>query len=137
MLPLKVLQGPDRDMKFEVTRDMAFVGRDPECDIAVNDTKVSRQHAILELADGTWVIRDLGSANGTYVNGRKISKPMPLKLGDQVRVGRSLLLVGGEQAASRLAPVDVGRVSLDRGQLVDSAIMTALPTDSEMAFLEE
>jgi signal transduction histidine kinase len=137
VIALKVLQGPDRDVNFEVVGQSAFIGRDPEIDIALSDTKVSRQHAMLELADGSWMLHDLGSANGTYVNGRKIVQPMALKLGDQIRVGRSLLVFGGSEATSRLAAVDVGRVRVDAGQLVDSAIMAAMPSDAEMAFLEE
>jgi signal transduction histidine kinase/pSer/pThr/pTyr-binding forkhead associated (FHA) protein len=138
VIALKVIQGPDRDMNFEVTGDSAFIGRDPDTDIALNDMKISRQHALLEQIRGIWAIRDMGSANGTYVNGRKISKPMALKLGDQIRVGRSLLLFGGAQAASRLAALDPGRIRVDQGQLVDSAIMHALPSETaEMAFLEE
>ncbi len=137
VVALKVLQGPDRDMNFVIVGQSSFVGRDPEIDVALSDTKVSRQHAIIEQADGVWMIRDLGSANGTFVNGRKISEPMSLKLGDQIRVGRTLLVFGGEEAVSKLAPVDLSRVRVDSGQMVDSAIMHALPSHHEMALLEE
>jgi pSer/pThr/pTyr-binding forkhead associated (FHA) protein len=68
------------------------MGRDPACEMAVDDTaprSVSRRHARIECdKNGTLSVRDLQSRNGTYVNGQRISGAVPLRLGDQIRLGR-------------------------------------------------
>ena len=63
----------------------AVIGRDPSCDIVLSDSRCSRRHAVIEeTADGL-VIRDAGSANGIYVNGRRLERS-PLSPGDTVRL---------------------------------------------------
>jgi two-component system, cell cycle response regulator len=64
------------------------IGRDADCDIVVTDTDVSRRHACIEFADGAYVIRDLGSTNGTLVNHRKIAEAEVLVSGSRVNVGK-------------------------------------------------
>ncbi len=65
---------------------VCVVGRDPGCDIVLNDSKCSRRHAVVEDGPEGPVIRDSGSANGIYVNGRKVDKA-PLRPGDTVTLG--------------------------------------------------
>jgi adenylate cyclase len=64
-----------------------FLGRSPSCQVVLPDTKVSRQHALVEIQDQTevWLI-DLGSANGTYLNGRRVTQPCRLSDGDRIEV---------------------------------------------------
>ena len=70
----------------------AVIGRDPSCDIVLSDSRCSRRHAVIEeTADGL-VIRDTGSANGIYVNGRRLEQS-PLHPGDTVRLGDTVLEV--------------------------------------------
>ncbi|MGD8896380.1 MAG: FHA domain-containing protein [Acidobacteriota bacterium] len=70
----------------------AVIGRDPSCDIVLSDSRCSRRHAVIEeTADGL-VIRDAGSANGIYVNGRRLERS-PLSPGDTVRLGDTVLEV--------------------------------------------
>jgi hypothetical protein len=65
------------------------VGRDPDCDITVpGDPTLSRVHALLEAVGRGWCVRDLGSANGTYVNGERITAEQALRSGDELRLGR-------------------------------------------------
>jgi hypothetical protein len=64
------------------------IGRDAGNDIALPDEAASARHAVLELRDGEWWIEDLGSTNGTLVNGVRISKAERLRAGDQLSVGR-------------------------------------------------
>jgi ABC transport system ATP-binding/permease protein len=64
-----------------------LVGRDPLCQVVVEDSRVSRQHVALEWTDGYWWVRDLGSSNGTFVDGRRLGRmpvegPCTLLLGD-------------------------------------------------------
>jgi predicted component of type VI protein secretion system len=69
------------------------LGRDLDSDVALSaDSAVSRVHAMLERVGSGWCVRDLGSANGTIVNGKRISAEHRLRAGDEIRVGRSLLV---------------------------------------------
>jgi hypothetical protein len=69
----------------------ATIGRSRECEIVVEDANVSRQHAELRPRGGAWVISDLGSTNGTRVNGRTINAPEVVHPGDEIEVGSSLI----------------------------------------------
>ena len=69
----------------------ATLGRSRECEIVVEDPNVSRQHAELRPRGGAWVISDLGSTNGTRVNGRTINGPEVVHPGDEIEVGSSLI----------------------------------------------
>ncbi len=74
-----------------------LIGRSMEsCEIAINDTFLSQQHARLEMRDDTWVIEDLRSTNGTFVNGIEVRNSTVLEEGDIIRFGRvELRLVRG------------------------------------------
>ena len=72
--------------EVELPGPLCVVGRDPACDIVLNDSKCSRRHAIVEETAQGVVIRDSGSANGIYVNGKKVESS-PLRPGDIVRLG--------------------------------------------------
>jgi hypothetical protein len=69
------------------------VGRSPSCQIPLTDTFASSIHARLFARDGSWFVEDLGSTNGTYVNERRVTAPAEIKVGDRVRVGRTMLEV--------------------------------------------
>lgn len=83
---LVVRKGPQPGEKFFIDRPQLNVGRDPESDIFLNDMTVSRAHAVLEMAGSTVTVRDVGSLNGTYVNG-VIVDSAPLSSGDVVQIG--------------------------------------------------
>lgn len=68
------------------------IGRDDSCDITIDSTTVSRKHAVLLVRGTTWWIYDLGSTNGTRVNGKRASE-LPIGPGDRVRVGTIDVLV--------------------------------------------
>ena len=68
------------------------IGRERDNDLILTDPRVSRYHALIELTEGRWTIRDLGSANGTLVNGQPISDPHPLEPNDRVTVGDTELV---------------------------------------------
>ena len=67
------------------------IGRLPECEIVVTDGNVSRRHAQIRPVDGRWVVSDLGSTNGTKINGLPVSGPRELESGDEVTVGNTVL----------------------------------------------
>ena len=75
------------------------LGRAKECDILLNDLKASREHAVIEpYGEGRWRVRDLGSGNGTKVNGCKVQRQL-LELEDVVQIGDAKVLFEGEAAA--------------------------------------
>jgi len=76
-------EGASRRYVFE---QQAIVGRDLDCDIALASRSVSRRHALVEKTQNGWVVRDLGSANGTSVDGARV-KEAPLVTGAAVRFG--------------------------------------------------
>jgi two-component system, NtrC family, sensor kinase len=72
VLTLLVLQGPDKGRRFELPDAPALVGRESRS-LPLTDNTVSRRHCELLPDDGHWMVRDLTSANGTYVNGTRIN----------------------------------------------------------------
>ena len=69
----------------------ATLGRSRQCDVVLNDPNVSRQHAEIRPRGGSWVLSDLGSTNGSCLNGRRIDSPEVLKRGDEIELGTSAL----------------------------------------------
>lgn len=69
----------------------ATIGRSRECEVVVDDANVSRVHAELRPRGGAWVLSDLGSTNGTRLDGRRIERPEPLEPGDRIEVGASVI----------------------------------------------
>ncbi len=63
------------------------LGRGRQCDVALNDPNVSRQHAEIRPRGGSWVLTDLGSTNGSRINGRRVEGSEVLKPGDEIEVG--------------------------------------------------
>ena len=63
------------------------IGRLPECTVSINDSNISRQHAEIRISGNSYVVVDLGSTNGTLVNGVKIAGQRPLSDGDIISVG--------------------------------------------------
>ena len=78
--------GSDGGQEFNLAGD-ATVGRLDSCDLAIHDSSVSRQHARISRFDGGYRIQDLGSTNGTMVNGTRVSSPQLLNRGDIVTFG--------------------------------------------------
>jgi pSer/pThr/pTyr-binding forkhead associated (FHA) protein len=64
----------------------ATIGRSPNNQIAIPERHVSRQHAVVSFRDGIFMISDLGSANGTFVNDKQLTDPFPLAHGDVIRL---------------------------------------------------
>lgn len=92
VLVLHVLQGPDRGKKFELpAHEPQLIGRSTES-LPITDATVSRRHAELTPDEGKWYLRDLHSANGTFVNGQRITQRVQLAPGDQIRCGSTLLV---------------------------------------------
>ena len=99
MPALLLLSGPSSGLHFEV-RTEATIGRSPSCEIPVpSDDQLSRRHARFLVRAGELFVSDLGSRNGTAVNGEPLQGEVGLRSGDRVQVGRTTLLVGPPGAA--------------------------------------
>ncbi len=72
---------------YPLTQMVITLGRDPSCQIALNDPRVSRHHAEIHQQGADYVLTDQGSSNGTSVNGQKIAGPCSLKPGDRISFG--------------------------------------------------
>ncbi|HTL27851.1 MAG TPA: ATP-binding protein [Tepidisphaeraceae bacterium] len=132
MLTLLVLQGPDKGRRFELPDAPALVGRDSR-QLPLTDNTVSRRHCELLPTDGEWLLKDLGSSNGSYVNGQRIFEDYHLKLGDQIRVGRTLMVFGAQPGVSRTSSGAVALMGEEAG--MDSSIMHAIPSNEDSMVL--
>ena len=94
MASLFVIQGRDQGARFELEESVHTVGRTQNNTVRLHDTEVSREHAELIRRGDTYLLKDLGSSNGTFVNGRPASE-QELVSGDQLQFGKSLLLFTG------------------------------------------
>ena len=86
-LPVLIAQvGPLNGQRCLIDHDV-IVGRDPSSDVMIADRQVSRYHARFEFKDGAVMLEDLGSKNGTFFNGERVTEPVLLKDGDLIQVG--------------------------------------------------
>ena len=88
---LVVKRGPDSGAKFVLDNELTRVGRHPDSEIFLDDITVSRRHAEFERSADGYVVRDVGSLNGTYVNRERIDE-VPLSSGDEVQIGKFKLV---------------------------------------------
>jgi len=85
---LLVKRGPNAGSTFLLAQAETTVGRDVASDVFLDDVTVSRAHAMLERREGgAWFVRDVGSLNGTYVNGEQVEGTV-LATGDEIQIGR-------------------------------------------------
>ncbi len=88
---LIVIYGQEMGRRVRVTTEPLIIGRSPKCDIQVDQESVSRNHCRIRFEGGEFLVRDLGSTNGTYVNDDVVSEDGRLRHGDQLKVGRTIL----------------------------------------------
>ena len=92
---LIVTRGSDEGKQYNLNVPLVLIGRDPAARVRLLDTEISRRHAeLVETSDG-YRLRDLGSANGTFVNGRSVQDVL-LRSGDRVQVGQTVLVIVAE-----------------------------------------
>jgi pSer/pThr/pTyr-binding forkhead associated (FHA) protein len=95
--------------KFPMVVDQFTVGRAPGNDILIDNLGVSRRHAVVKVVDDRYLLEDLGSANGTFVNGERIAGPRELQDGDQITIVKHTILFQVPRAAGTIptAPVEM------------------------------
>ncbi|MBN2383880.1 FHA domain-containing protein [bacterium] len=87
-----VIEGDSEQAEFQLSMDVLTIGRGPDNDIQLaNDTSVSRHHSRISYENGEYIITDLDSSNGTFVNGERVTQ-MPLADNDEVSIGQTILL---------------------------------------------
>jgi pSer/pThr/pTyr-binding forkhead associated (FHA) protein len=88
---LVVLRGPNTGARFLLDSDEVSSGRHPDSDIFLDDVTVSRKHANFRREGDDFLVRDVGSLNGTYVNRERIDEAT-LRTGDEVQIGKFRLV---------------------------------------------
>jgi hypothetical protein len=110
IITLTVQEGPQRGQRFSVAKDNIILGRVRGNDVVISDPEVSRRHASITWERGQPVIRDLGSTNGTFVNGVRITGPQAIRDGDTIGLGKVQLgfqrsaVAGAYPTVARPAP---------------------------------
>lgn len=101
---LTVRQGPRPNLVFELDGDSYTIGREAGNEIVIEDAQVSRRHATLTRQGPAYLLEDIGSTNGTYVNGKRVTAPVLLSNGDMIGLADTIVLavqapvVGGGDA---------------------------------------
>lgn len=90
---LAMRSGPNPGQIFDLYKNEIYLGRDVSNDIVINDPEVSRKHARITAQAGGYVLEDLGSTNGTYINGQRLMGPHMLRSGEVIMLGENVSLV--------------------------------------------
>ena len=98
---LLIVEGFSPGKRIFLEKASLVIGRDETCDLAIQDRQVSRQHASVSLEEDGYIIRDLGSKNGTFINGQVLEGPHLLQDGDEIQIAYccKLAFVGAEATA--------------------------------------
>lgn len=113
--PVLTLSGPEGRHRFAMVGEEIIIGRAPSCDIAIGHKSISRRHLRIAVDGDVFLAEDLGSQNGTRINGKRINGPTPFKLGDKVQMSEFSLEVGyleaqqeqqGDQKVSKTMMID-------------------------------
>jgi hypothetical protein len=89
---LEIIEGPDKGQSFQLPEHDVFIGRHGQCDFVVHDLEVSRRHLKIALGENGWWLDDLGSTNGSFVNGQRITH-QTVSPGDRIQIGQSVLMI--------------------------------------------
>lgn len=138
MPTLHVLQGPDKGRVYGTGQEPAVIGRTTD-QIQLTDNSASRRHAEIRPENGHWILTDLNSSNGTYLNGRRIVSPTQLKHGDQIKVGSSLMVFGGDESDGGFSAADAlgDMVELGAaGEEGESSILSAVDASEDSVILQ-
>jgi pSer/pThr/pTyr-binding forkhead associated (FHA) protein len=88
---LLVTAGPLAGTSLGLTEQQITIGRANDATLVLNDDYASSRHARLFPQDGQWIVEDLGSTNGTYLDRQKVTQPTPVPAGVPIRIGKTVL----------------------------------------------
>lgn len=91
--------------KHALANDTITLGRAAECTIPIKDRYLSRKHAEIVSLNGGWVLKDCGSANGTFLNGSRVEHDLPLKSGDRIKLGDTEIVFQSDPSTERLISI--------------------------------
>jgi pSer/pThr/pTyr-binding forkhead associated (FHA) protein len=116
-MKLVIKEGPDAGRELDV-EEVLVVGRDPEsASLVLGDPEASRRHASVSPGASGVAVEDLGSTNGTFVNGERIDGSVDAGAGDEIRIGTTVLVVQAAVEVTRMSeipePVDAGATAFD------------------------
>ena len=128
MTTLHIVPAEGEPFEHEFEADTLIVGRSSRCDLAVADRCLSRQHVRLSKTDDGWQVEDMGSRNGTRLNGSMISGPTPIGQGDLIEASMSRITFGQREGAA-----DAPRTDFDEGRTIFRAASEII-SESEREF---
>ncbi len=111
---LIVRTGPNPGVVIDLTKEVSMMGRDVTNDVVLGDAEVSRQHARITRTPAGYVLEDLGSTNGTFVNGDRLAAPRVLNAGDLLGLGEVVTLTfdsTSPEAAATVMGAPVGKAT--------------------------
>jgi Inner membrane component of T3SS, cytoplasmic domain len=88
---LVVTAGALKGTSLDLTQQQITLGRANDATLVLNDDYASSRHARIFPQDGQWIVEDLGSTNGTYLDRQKVTQPMPVPTGVPIRIGKTVL----------------------------------------------
>jgi len=89
---LEIIEGPDIGKSFSLKDAEVFIGRHGQCELVLHDPEVSRRHLKIAPGENGWWLDDLGSTNGSFVNGQRITHQTAVP-GDRIQIGQSVLVI--------------------------------------------
>ncbi len=126
---LTMTVGPATGLVVELQKRTLLLGRDPACDVVVDDVEVSRRHARLIAQSGGYTIEDLGSTNGTFVNEKRIRSIVPLLPGSLIRLGEQVTFGYQVATADKAQTRDFAATPPSASQQVAARSLRAVPID--------
>jgi pSer/pThr/pTyr-binding forkhead associated (FHA) protein len=88
---LVVTAGALKGTSLDLAQEQITLGRANDATLVLNDDYASSRHARIFPQDGQWIVEDLGSTNGTYLDRQKVTRPMPVPVGVPIRIGKTVL----------------------------------------------
>ena len=88
---LVVTAGALKGTSLDLAQQQITLGRANDATLMLNDDYASSRHARIFPQDGQWIVEDLGSTNGTYLDRQKVTRPMPVPVGVPIRIGKTVL----------------------------------------------
>jgi hypothetical protein len=120
------------DDKVAVTRAETILGRGPDADVALEDKSVSRSHAAVVMTPSGPILRDLGSRNGTWVNGMRVGSDRRIRVGDRIRLGCATVRV--DEISGDVLDRDDGWLAVQAAMLLKESTAGRVPDADEILF---
>jgi sigma-B regulation protein RsbU (phosphoserine phosphatase) len=136
MASLAFIKGVNQGQTVELVGEQIVLGRNADCEVVLNVPAVSREHAVIRRVQGKFVIEDLKSRNGTFVNNQEVTAPTPLKNNDRIKICDNLLAF--LETARRPLPAELARTAPETEEEDESSstVEATLSSSSSKQILE-